>query len=193
MGYLFLLKRLAHVCFCNRKFSESEKYFNIAADMTPSVTSNPANIFATRLNLLVLLTHTDLAKAKEYGERMQADMDDFLPVHSKDLHFMMGNIHFLSGDYKQAKSAYRQTLKMSPRPELEALVLNNLGFCSWMHLLDLPKLKKSLEDDSDAFEAAKNHILKEEAYTLGYFRQSIELSEKSSNADLDLAAFEELI
>jgi hypothetical protein len=29
MGYLYLLKRLAYVCFCNRKFSESEKYFSI--------------------------------------------------------------------------------------------------------------------------------------------------------------------
>jgi len=70
MGYLFLLKRLAHVCFSNRKFAESEKYFNVAADMTPSVTQNPANIFANRMNLLVLFTHTDLAKAREYGERM---------------------------------------------------------------------------------------------------------------------------
>ena len=170
MGYLFLLKRLAHVCFCNRKFSESEKYFNVAAEMTPSVTTNPANIFSTRMNMLVLLTHTDLEKAKEYGERMQADLDDFLPVHSKDLHFMMGNIHFLSGEYDLAKSAYRQTLKMSPRAELEALVLNNLGFCSWMHLLDLPKIKARLESDPAAFDEEKNRILKEETFALGYFR-----------------------
>ena len=45
MGYLFLLKRLAYVCFCNRKYSESEKYFRVAADLTSVVTSNPANIF----------------------------------------------------------------------------------------------------------------------------------------------------
>lgn len=92
---------------------------------------------------------------------------------------MLGNIHFLSGDYEQAKSSYRQTLKMSPRPDLEALVLNNLGFCSWMHLLDLPKLKLAHEDDPEAYEAAKNRILKEEGFVLGYFRQSIELGEKS--------------
>jgi len=112
--------------------------------MTPNVSSNPANIFATKMNLLVLLTHTDLVKAKEFGERMLADLDDFLPVHSKDLHFMLGNIHFLMGDFNEAKSMYRQVLKMSPRPALESQVLNNLGFCSWMHLLDLPKLQAKL-------------------------------------------------
>ena len=120
MGYIYLLKRLGYVCFCNRKFSESEKYFKIASDMTQLISSNPANVFSSRMNLLVLLTHTDLAKALEYGERMIADLEDFLPVHSKDLHFMLGNIQFLSGDYVKAKSMYRQTLKMSPKPSLEA-------------------------------------------------------------------------
>ena len=120
MGYIYLLKRLGYVCFCNRKFSESEKYFKIAADMTSLISSNPANVFASRMNLLVLLTHTDLGKALEYGERMMADLDDFLPVHNKDLHFMLGNIHFLSGDFVKAKAMFRQTLKMSPKPSLEA-------------------------------------------------------------------------
>ena len=27
MGYMFILRKLAHVCFCNRKYSDSEKYF----------------------------------------------------------------------------------------------------------------------------------------------------------------------
>ena len=120
MGYLFLLKRLAYVCFCNRKFSESEKYFRVAADLTPAVTSNPANIFNAKMNLLVLLTHTDLEKANEMGERMLRDLDEFLPIHSKDLHFMLGNIHFLSGDFDKAKAMFRYVLKMSPRPALEA-------------------------------------------------------------------------
>ena len=71
-------------------------------------------------------------------------MDDFLPIHSKDLQFMLGNIYFLNSEYDKAKNMYRQTLKMSPRPELEAMLLNNLGFCSWMHVLDLPKLKSQL-------------------------------------------------
>jgi len=51
---------------------------------------------------------------------MMADLDEFLPVHNKDLHFMLGNIHFLSGDFVKAKAMFRQTLKMSPKPSLEA-------------------------------------------------------------------------
>ena len=120
MGYLFLLKRLAYVCFCNRKYSESEKYFRIASDLTSAVTSNPANIFNAKMNLLVLLTHTDLEKANEMGQRMLRDLDEFLPIHSKDLHFMLGNIHFLSGEFDKAKAMFRHVLKMSPRPALEA-------------------------------------------------------------------------
>ena len=175
MGYLYLLKRLAFVCYENRKFAESEKYFRIGADMTITVTQNPANVFNAKMNLLILLTHTNLEKAIEHGERMQADLDDYLPAHSKDLHFMLGNIHFLAGDFDKAKSMFRQTLKMSPRPALEAQVLNNLGFCSWMHLLDLPKLKQSLEgqtneDGKDLFEAERERILKEEAFTFDYLR-----------------------
>ena len=51
---------------------------------------------------------------------MLADLDDYLPVHNKDLHFMLGNVYFLSGDFDKAKGMFRQTLKMSPRPVLEA-------------------------------------------------------------------------
>ena len=191
LGYLFILKRLAYVCFMDRKFSESEKYFRIAAEMTPHVTTNPANIFYSRLNLLVYYTHTDLGKAKEMGEQMLTDLDEFLPVHSKDLHFMLGNIHFLSGEYDQAKQMFRQVLRMSPKPALEAQVLNNLAFCSWMHLLELPKLKQQMEGKidpetgMDRFEAEQTRILKEERFTFEYFRQSVELAEKAGNPDLD--------
>lgn len=198
LGYTYLLKRLAYVCYCNKKYAESEKYFRIGVDMASLVSTNPANIFNAKMNLLILLTHTDLGKAKEMGDRMLTDLDEFLPVHSKDLHFMLGNIHFLSGDYNEAKDMYRQTLKMSPRPALEAKVLNNLAFCSWMHLLDLPKLKKQLEGQIDIptgkelFEIQKEQILKEEAFTLSYLRQSIELTEKAGNPELNLTLFEEL-
>lgn len=167
--------------------------------MTPHVTSNPANIFNSKLNLLVFFIHTDLEKAKDMGEQMLADLDEFLPVHSKDLHFMLGNIHFLSGDFDLAKQMFRQVLKMSPRPALEAQVLNNLAFCSWMHLLDLPKLKKELDGKKDAdsgadlYEAEQTRILKEERFAFGYLRQSIELSEKSSNSNLNLTMFDELL
>ena len=169
MGYLYILKRLAYVCFCNKKYGESEKYFKVCVDMSQVVTSNPANVFNAKMNLLVFLTHTDLEKAREMGERMMADIEDTLPVHSKDLHFQLGNIQFLSGNFVKAKTLYRQTLKMSPRPALEAKTLNNLAFCSFMHLLDLPKLQKELEGSGeggqDLYETEKEKILMEESYT----------------------------
>jgi hypothetical protein len=37
-GYLFLLKRLAYVSYLNKKYSESEKYFKITANMVPMIT-----------------------------------------------------------------------------------------------------------------------------------------------------------
>lgn len=202
MGYLYILKRLAYVCFCNKKYSESEKYFTVAVDLAELVTSNPANVFNAKMNLLVFHTHTDLTKANELGERMLMDIEETLPAHSKDLHFMIGNIHFLSGEFTKAKTLYRQTLKMSPKPVLEAQTLNNLAFCSFMHLLDLPKLKEKYEGQpaaegeesgTDRYEQVKEQILREESYTMGYLRQSIELAEKTSNADLDLLLFRKLM
>jgi len=74
---------------------------------------------------------------------------------------------------------------MSPRPALEAQTLNNLAFCSWMHLLELPKLKQNLEgklDETtgeDLYQIEQKRILKEESFTLSYLLQSIELGEKS--------------
>ena len=74
---------------------------------------------------------------------MLADMEDYLPVHNKDLTFMLANINFLAGDYDRAKKMYRHVLKLAPRPLLEAQVLNNLAFTSWMHMLNIPKLDES--------------------------------------------------
>ena len=93
---------------------------------------------------------------------------------------------------------FRHVLKMSPRPELEAKTLNNLAFCSWMHLLELPKLKKKLEGQTlesgeDLFEIEKIRILKEEVFVNEFLKQSIELSEKSDNADANLTKLDELL
>ena len=57
---------------------------------------------------------------------------------------------------------------------MEADVLNNLAFASWMHVLDLPKLG----GDSQM----KDQILQEESYTMSYMLQSIELREKADSA-----------
>lgn len=83
----------------SRKYSESEKYFKVAAELMPKVSKNPVNIYNSRRNLLLLYTHSDLEKAKTLGAQMMTDLDEFLPLHSKELNFMMANIHFLSGNH----------------------------------------------------------------------------------------------
>jgi tetratricopeptide (TPR) repeat protein len=144
MGYLFVLKKLAHVAFMSRKFSDSEKYFTIIADMMPEVTKNPANHFSARKNLLLFYTYTNIEQASEYGKRMIKDQDEFYPVHVKDLYFMLGNVETLKSDYRKAKDFYRKVLKLGPQPALESQILNNLAFASWMHLIELPKIKAEL-------------------------------------------------
>lgn len=68
---------------------------------------------------------------------MLKDIEDYLPVHTKDLQFLMGNIHLLKGEYQLAKNLYRNTLKMTPNLEAEARILNNLAFASWMHHVEM--------------------------------------------------------
>ncbi len=63
MSYLFVLKRLAYVCFLDRRYSESEKYFKVSNDLTPLVTKNPANIFSSQKNLLLFYTYANLETA----------------------------------------------------------------------------------------------------------------------------------
>ena len=71
------------------------------------VSKNPANNFIARKNMLLFYTYTNIEKAKEYGEMMLTDADEFYPIHKKELYFMLGNIHFLSSEYKKAKEMYR--------------------------------------------------------------------------------------
>ena len=90
MSYLFVLKRLAYVSFLDRRYAESEKYFRVSNDLTPLVTTNPSNIFNSQKNLLLFYTYCNLDKATELGEGMIRDIEDTLPVHSKELCFLMG-------------------------------------------------------------------------------------------------------
>jgi tetratricopeptide (TPR) repeat protein len=119
MGYVYLLKRLAHVCYTNRKFADAEKYFKVVLKVMPTVSTNPMNLYSAHKNLLLLYTYTDLDKAIEYGQGLKAAEKEFLPIHVKDLSFMVANIHFLRGDYGQAKTAYRSTLQTSPSDEVK--------------------------------------------------------------------------
>lgn len=94
-----MLTKLAHTCYVNRKYAESEKYFKVCNEMLPLITKNPANIFSAKLNLLVLYTHTDLAKAKSFAERLLIDIDEYLPSHQRELYFAVANIYVLNGQY----------------------------------------------------------------------------------------------
>lgn len=133
----------------SRHFQESEKYFKVVANLTAKVTKNPANLFSAQKNLLLFYTHTDINRARELGERMLVDADDFLPIHNKELNFLLGNIAFLSSDFPLAKALYRNTLKLAPQPKLEAMTLNNLAFTGFMSVMELPKLKEQEGSDNN--------------------------------------------
>ena len=92
MSYLFVLKRLAYVSFLDRRYAESEKYFRVSHDLTPMISTNPSNIFNSKKNLLLFYTYCNIEKAEELGEGMIREIDDTLPVHSKELCFLMGVI-----------------------------------------------------------------------------------------------------
>jgi hypothetical protein len=66
--------------------------------------------------------------------------DELLPLHHKELLFMVANVQLLNANHKDAKDFYRQLLKMDCNQELKAKVLNNLAFSSWMHLIDINKM-----------------------------------------------------
>jgi tetratricopeptide (TPR) repeat protein len=131
--------------------------------MLPLVTKNPANIFSAKLNLLVLFTHTDLAKAKSFAERLLLDIDDYLPSHQRELYFAVANIYLLNGQYPQAKAFYRNCLKLSSKPLIEAKILNNLAVACWYH----KKQSKSDSVDQDA------------SYIVQYFKDAIGLVERT--------------
>lgn len=90
MSYLFVLKRLAYVSFLDHRYAESEKYFKVSNDLTRLVSTNPSNIFSSQKNLLLFYTYCNLDKAAELGEGMIRDIEDTLPIHSKELCFLMG-------------------------------------------------------------------------------------------------------
>ncbi len=62
-----------------------------------------------------------------------------------------------------AKNYFRKLLKMGCNPRMEARVLNNLGFSSWMHLLDIKQMR-----DKQSQEAKQ--IVTEAEYVLSYLK-----------------------
>lgn len=54
-----------------------------------------------------------------------------------------------------AKNMYRNTLKMSPKPETQAKILNNLAFATWMHSMEMQKavtVPKETQEKTDAIK-----------------------------------------
>ena len=105
---------MAYVSFQNKKYSESEKYFRIAANMIPIITQDPSLIFNSQKNLLTFYTHTNLDKAQDQVKKIRKDIEDsnFLPVHERELNLMEANICLLKEDYVSSKTLYRNALTM---------------------------------------------------------------------------------
>lgn len=61
--------------------------------MIDSVTKNPVNQWSAQKNLLILYTYTNLKDAKNYGQRLLYDASEMLPIHTKELNFLVGVSH----------------------------------------------------------------------------------------------------
>ena len=99
-----------------------------------------------------------------------------VPVKSRshDFGMLLGNLHLLREDLDQAKDHYRRAIvRATADPSqlmLEGMLLNNLAFASWIHVLGL----KDVQDES-----TKQRILTEERGSLGYLKSAIKMIEES--------------
>ena len=59
---------------------------------------------------------------------------------------------------------------------MEAHILNNLAFASWMHLIELPKTVD---------EEVRKDVTRDESHVISYLKQSIELIEKTISPSTD--------
>lgn len=59
---------------------------------------------------------------------------------------------------------------------MEAHILNNLAFASWMHLIELPKTID---------EEVRKDVKRDESHVISYLKQSIELIEKTTSPSTD--------
>lgn len=59
---------------------------------------------------------------------------------------------------------------------MEAHILNNLAFASWMHLIELPKTID---------EEVRKDVTRDESHVISYLKQSIELIEKTTSPSTD--------
>ena len=115
--------------------------------------------------MALLYTYSDIHKAEAYVDEIFAsNISD--PIDSSELYFMMGNISLLSGNQEDAKQRYNQMIdNLTLDDNIKAKVLNNLAFSSWVHLLDIKKLKEK--------NAEGQKIFLEAQFVESYLKQSI--------------------
>lgn len=185
LGYLYLLRKLAHVSLLNRKFTESEKYFKITAHMTPMVTENPSHKFSSNRNLLVFYMQTNLQKAVEQMNAMQKDLDnsEYYASHGRQLDLLKANLHLLQRDHKTAKVLYKNQLKLATSDTNTAKILNNLAYATWQHSKELGRWETIPEETEEKKLAAK-----EKEFVVTWLKEAIlkqESGELEGGIDLE--------
>ena len=87
---------------------------------------------------------------------------------------ILGNLHLLQENLDQAKDSFRKAIVRATNDPsqmmLEGMLLNNLAFASWIHVLGL----KDVQDES-----VKQRILTEERGSLGYLKSAIKMIEEA--------------
>jgi len=69
--------------------------------------------------------------------KRDSENNDYLPMHKRELDFMIANIYTLNGDFKTSKNMYRNLLKNHSNEEVMAGILNNLAYSSKNHYKQL--------------------------------------------------------
>eukprot|EP00347_Sterkiella_histriomuscorum_P014449 403360823 len=166
LSYLYVLKRLAYSTYKEHKYDESEKYFKVCNQLSQIVTKNPANHFSAQKNLLIYYTYTNLDKALDLGNRLMADIDDTLPVYSKEL-------CFLTGKHSKIKSKLI-ALRYDTQSLIQILAytLNNLACTSWFHIKEVSKTKTIPEMTKE-----KESALQDSKHIVSNFKDCIEILE----------------
>ena len=190
IAYLHVLNRLAHTTFLNEKYSEADKYFQIAKQLSDQVQTSDLQKYYAQRNIVLFLIHTDLKRAKDLT--LSLYQDDKLPHSSKkELKLLLGTISTLSGDYKTARSHYRETLRDSSSAQVKAISLNNFAMTNFFEYQETLRL---CGGDRTKMLVQYPDLMKDESYTFSYLKQSILAFERDhlSGQKVDFKAQDEL-
>ena len=84
--YRLILERLAHTCFLEKQFKDSEKYFKIHRELVLRASPNAVANFRSLSNLLLFYMHYDVQKGAALLTDIQ--LNDFPPLYQKELLFL---------------------------------------------------------------------------------------------------------